>query len=129
MNYIKSLNQIKNAQMAGKQNLRSPFSIMNFRIAKILVAQRYLKSVAKVNVDGKDYLDIELIYKKGDQPAIGQIKFISKPGRRVYRRCGDLRIVRQGFGLAVISTSRGLMTNKNAKKNKIGGEYLFEIYR
>jgi small subunit ribosomal protein S8 len=68
-----------------------------------------------------------LIYKK-NQPAISQIKLISKPGRRIYRRYDDLRVVRQGFGLAILSTSRGLMTNKEARKNKIGGEYLFEIY-
>ncbi len=127
MTYIKFLNQIKNAQMAGKQNLQAPFSALNLKIAQILASKKYLKSVDKISADGKERLAVELIYKNG-QPAISQIKIVSKPGRRIYRRSGDLRAVRQGFGLAVISTSRGLMTNKEARKNKIGGEYLFEIY-
>lgn len=127
MNYAKFLIQIKNAQMAGKQSIQAPFSNMNLKIAKVLIAQNYLKSAEKVKVEKKDYLDIDLLYKKG-QPAINEIKFISKPSRRMYRHFQDLKPVRQGFGMAVISTSKGLMTNKEAKKNKIGGEYLFEIY-
>ncbi len=127
MTYIKFLNQIKNAQAAGKQSVQAPFSKLNLKVAKILAAKKYLKSVDKISVDDKEYLDVGLLYKNS-QPAITHIKLISKPGRRIYRRYGDLRAVRQGFGLAVISTSSGLMTNKEARKNKIGGEYLFEIY-
>ena len=113
--------------MAGKQSIQAPFSNMNFKIAKVLIAQNYLKSAEKLKVEKKDYLDINLLYKKG-QPAINEIKFISKPSRRMYRHFQDLKPVRQGFGMAVISTSKGLMTNREARKNKIGGEYLFEIY-
>ena len=127
MNYSKFLIQVKNAQMAGKQSLQTPFSNMNLKIAQLLINQDYLKSAEKIKVEKKEYLNIGLLYKK-NEPAITGLKFISKPSRRIYRHFKDLRLVRQGFGLAVISTSKGLMTNKEAKKNKIGGEYLFEIY-
>jgi len=119
--------RIKNAQQAGKKTLKATFSNMDFDIAKILVETGYLKGVKKKTIDKKNFLEIELV-PKGDIKAMRDFKFLSKPGRRFYVGYRALKPVKQGYGLAVLSTPKGIMTNIGARKNKVGGEYLFQIW-
>lgn len=125
--YYHMLSKIKNAGLAGKSSFLLPFSNMDFEIARTLIDNKYLKDVQKKSINKKNYLDIRVAYNEGGPTMIG-FKIISKPSRRVYVRAKDIKPVRNGFGVAVISTSSGIVTGKEAKKRKLGGEYLFEIW-
>ena len=116
------ITRIKNAESAEKDSLIAIFSKVDFAIAKILAEAGYIKDVQKKSMGRKSFLEIKLA--RGGK-AISGVKIISKPGRRMYIGSGDIRAVRQGYGLSIISTSRGVMNNKDAKKQKVGGEYLF----
>ena len=117
--------RIKNAERAGKDSLTANFSKVDFAVAKILVENGYIKDVQKKTLGRKNFLEIKLM-KGGD--AINGFKIVSKPGRRIYIGAEDIHTIRQGYGLAVIPTTQGVMNNKDARKKKIGGEYLFEVW-
>ena len=119
------ITRIKNAENSEKDSLTANFSKIDLAIAKILMETGYIKDVQKKTVGRKNYLDIKLA--RGGKTIHG-FKIISKPGRRMYVGVNDIRTIRQGYGLSVISTSKGVMSNKEARKQKVGGEYLFEIW-
>ncbi len=119
--------RIKNAQGAGRESVELPFSKMKFGLAKILEQEGFVAGVERKGVKSKEKLEIRLKYDKGS-PAVAGARRISRPGQRAYRGAQQLRAVKQGYGLAIISTSQGLMTDKEARKNKIGGEILCEIW-
>lgn len=125
------LNQIKNAQARGKDEVTLPFSKMSFNIAEILKKSGFVSEVEKKKMKTKksevDVLSIRLKYNDGTG-AISGIKLISKPSRRIYAGKEDLKPVRSGYGLAIVSTSKGLMTGDEARKLGMGGEVLFEIW-
>lgn len=125
--YHDLLVRIKNAQMAKKRSLLAPFSKMDFEIAKILVQENYLKEVQKKVFGKKAFLEIKLAYS-GGQPAIRGFKFKSLPGRRIYVKAKDIKPVKQGYGLGLISASLGILSDKVAREKGVGGEYLFEIW-
>ncbi|MDP3901812.1 MAG: 30S ribosomal protein S8 [bacterium] len=125
--YIDLLTKIKNAQQAGKEGLKVVHVKMDASILDILVKSDYLESVIKKGRAPKRVLDIKLKYQDG-KGAINGIKFVSKPSRHIYIGYKDLRSIKQGYGLGVISTSKGIMTTKEARKEKLGGEVLFEIW-
>ena len=118
--------RIKNAYMAGKNELVLPSSKMKLSIANILKDNRYIYS-AEESGDKKRELKIKLLYQ-GKEPALHEVRRISKPGRRIYAPAGNLPKVMNNYGIAVISTSRGIMTNKEARKLNVGGEVICEIY-
>lgn len=120
------LSRIRNAQMAGIREISLPFSKLKFELAKIFVKEGFVKNTTKTKKHF-DEIVIQLKYN-GKDPVIKNIKRISKPSRRVYASSKKLPIVLNGFGIAILSTSNGLMTNKEAAKNKVGGEVLCEIY-
>lgn len=124
--YTDLLIKIKNAQNADKEYFKTVYSKMDLAVAEILVANHYIESVEKKGRMPARVLEIKL--NKSGGRKINEVKFISKPSRRIYAGFKDLKSVRQGYGLGVISTSRGLMTTKDAKKLKIGGQLLFEIW-
>ena len=126
--YYDLLVKIRNAEQARRKFLRIPYSRMDFAIAKILIEAAYLKDAKKRVVGKKSFLDIELPPEYNDYKVIENFKFVSKPSRRVYVGYRSIRPARQGYGLAVVSTSSGVMTSREAKKRKLGGEYLFEIW-
>ena len=126
--YYDLLARIKNAAMAGKSSLLAPFSRVDFEVAKVLAKENYLKDVQKKVINRKNFIELKLAYAH-DRAVIQGFKVMSKPGRRFYSRYQDLKSVRNGYGLGVLSTSRGIMDNKEAKKNRVGGEYLFEIWK
>lgn len=125
--YYDLLPKIKNAVRAQKDKLTVPFSRMDFAVATALVNGGYAKGVEKETVGKKNFIVIRLAYKD-KKSAVNDFKTISKPSRHYYIDYRSLRPVKQGHGLGVISTSKGVMTDKEARKNKLGGEYLFEIW-
>jgi small subunit ribosomal protein S8 len=122
--YYKLLPEIKNAVRARKDRIMTPFSNMDYAVLKALVETGYIKSVEKEAVGKKNFLSIK-IGKKG---VMNDFKLISKPSRHFYADYRSLRPVKQGHGVGVISTSKGIMTDKMARKQKVGGEYLFEVW-
>jgi len=121
------LNRIKNAQRAGQEETEIPFSKVKFELAKILAKEGFLESLEKKGQKGKERISVRLKYDKGTG-AIQDLKRISRPGQRIYKGNKELRPVRQGYGISVVSTSKGLMTGKEARKNKLGGEIICEIW-
>ncbi len=119
--------QIKNAQAVGKTEVMIPFSILKFAIVSVLQKEGYVGNVEKKKKKAKKaevpYLEVLL---KPD--AIHGMHFISKPSRRMYAGKDEMQRVKSGYGISVISTSRGIMTGSEAHKAGIGGEVLFEIW-
>ena len=122
------LTRIRNAQIAKHDVVVLPASNTKKAIAKILLAEGYIKSVDFVDDGPQGSIKIVLKYVNGKQPVIAGLKRISKPGLRVYARCEELPKVLGGLGIAIVSTSKGLMTDKEARKENIGGEVLAYIW-
>jgi len=121
------LNQIKNAEAVGKTEILVPLSKIKNEIAAILSKEGFIGEVKKA-VKGKiKSLKISLKYDN-EVPAIAGFKRISKPGQRIYEGFSEIRKVHGGYGISVISTSKGLMTNREARKQKIGGEVIAQIW-
>jgi len=128
-------NIIRNAQAVFRPTAAVPFSNLKYEIAKILEEQGFIKKVEKKGRVPKRIILIHLKYEKTSEvgseekkPAISGIKMISKPGKRIYKRVKDIKPVRGGYGIAIISTSQGLMTDKEARKRKLGGEIICEVW-
>lgn len=120
------LTRIRNAAMARKAEIRLPYSKIKLAIAKILAEQGYIASVSKT-----DGVISELVLSlsfNGKEPVIRFVKRISKPGQRVYAPYAELPNVLSGHGIAIVSTSQGIMTNLEARKRRLGGEVLCEVY-
>ena len=121
------LTRIRNAQVAKHDVVVLPASNTKKAIAKILLAEGYVKSVDFIDEAPQGSIKIVLKYN-GKQPVIAGLKRISKPGLRVYAKAEELPKVLGGLGTAIISTSKGLMTDKEARKEMIGGEVLAYIW-
>ncbi len=123
--------QIKNAGNAGKESVLIPYSKIKFGIATLLLREGYVSSVInKNNKKGKkEYRFIEVgIARKNAKPKIQGVSRMSKLSRRFYMGFRDVKPVRQGYGDLILSTPKGLLTGKDARKQKIGGEVLFKIW-
>lgn len=121
------LTRIRNAVPLKKESVVIPFSKVKFEIATILEKEGYVKKVEKKEGNFAA-IDIELKYTPEKESVIQNLKRISKPGRRVYVEYQKIPHVLNGMGIAIISTSAGLMSDKEAKQKKIGGEVICEIY-
>ena len=121
------LTRIRNAQAVSNPTVTVPFSKFRFNLAKILEKEGLVDEVTTKGRKVRKVIEIKLKYEK-EIPTISGLKRISKPGRRIYLKKNELRPVKQGYGLAIIFTSLGLMTNKEAKKRGLGGEVLCEIW-
>jgi len=117
------LTRIRNAQTARKPFVTLPASKQKLAVAKVLQQEGYLAAVTAENVDGKDTLTLELKYYQ-DRPVIERIERVSRPGLRIFRSVDELPVVQGGLGVAIISTSKGVMTNAQAKAQGHGGEVL-----
>ncbi len=128
------LTRIRNASAVGKYDVLVPKSKVKYEIAKILKREGWIADVSVIKKEGKskgaqfDQLRLVLKYKKSGRPHITCLKRVSKPGRRVYVGKNELPRVLNNLGIAIISTSQGLMTNKEARKKGLGGEVICEIY-
>lgn len=122
------LTRIRNASVVKKQNVVVPYSKIKFAIAEILKQEEYIADViVEEGLNRKNVIKMRLKYNNHG-PAIQSIKRISTPGRRVYKKAEELKAVLSGFGVAIISTSNGIMTNKEAKSRCLGGEIICEIF-
>ena len=121
------LNQIRNAEAVGKTEVLIPLSKIKNEIANILVKEGFVGEVKKAAKGSQKVLKITLKYDNGI-PAIAGSKRVSKPGQRIYEGVSEIKKVHGGFGISIVSTSKGLMTNKEARKQKIGGEIICQIW-
>lgn len=119
--------RIMNAQKVGHQTVKAPFSRIKFELAKILEQEKFVETVKKEGKDLKSFISINLKYEQG-LPVIHSMKRVSKPSQRIYMGKDELRPFKKGYGIVIVSTSSGLMTSKEAKKRKIGGEVLCEVW-
>lgn len=122
------LTRIRNAQTAKHETVTVPASKMKKSIVDILVNEGFVKNAEVVDIDGHSNIVITLKYGKKGEKVLSNLKRISKPGLRVYCGYENLPSVLNGLGIAIISTSKGVMTDKEARKNKIGGEVLAYIW-
>ncbi|MFA5130190.1 MAG: 30S ribosomal protein S8 [Patescibacteria group bacterium] len=120
------LTRIRNAQSAHLDTVTAPSSKLKVRIAKILEAEGFVSSVREEGQAPKKTVVVELAYD-GTRPRIQSIDRISKPGLRTYRKANELPRVMSDLGIAIVSTSAGVMTNKEARRRKLGGEVLCQV--
>lgn len=120
--------QIKNATMVKKPSVSIPYSNIKMEIAKVLQKEGYLKSAVKKGKKIKKVLACDLIYSENNESKIHDVARVSKLSCRVYIGVKELKPVRQGSGLMVLSTPKGIMTSKEAKEANVGGEVLFKIW-
>ena len=118
-----TLTRIRNAQMAEKVTVAMPSSKLKVALAKVLQDEGYVDGFKVVTDNGKPTLEIGLKYY-ADRPVIEKIQRVSRPGLRVYKGSDDIPQVMNGLGVAIVSTSKGLMTDRKARANGIGGEVL-----
>lgn len=121
------LTRIRNAQMAQLPMVSCPSSKIKKAIAKVLEDEGYIQSYGVDDKDGKPEINLELKYFQG-KPVIEEIKRVSRPGLRLYKDKDNLPENRAGLGIAILSTNKGLMTNKQAKAAGIGGEVLCTVF-
>jgi len=121
------LTRIRNAQSAGKAEVSMPFSRRKRAVANILLDEGYVADVQATDENGKGTLTVALKYFEG-RPVIEHLARVSKPGLRIYRGAQELPTVLGGLGMAVVSTSRGLMTDRAARAAGIGGEVICTVY-
>ncbi len=119
--------QIKNAGTAGHNRVSVPYSKLRHSIAEVLKKEEFIKDVDSESQKGKKMLVLDL-FMKNRVPKIKGVERISKPSRRVYKRCSDIRSVKNGYGALILSTSAGIMSGRDAKKAMLGGEALFKIW-
>ncbi len=117
------LTRIRNGQMAGHENVIMPSSKVKTAVAQVLVDEGYVKAFSINDKDGKAELAVDLKYFEG-QPVIEMIKRVSRPGLRVYKNKDELPQVIGGLGVAVISTSKGVMSDRAARQAGVGGEII-----
>lgn len=117
------LTRIRNAQTARQPSVTLPSSKQKVAIAKVLEQEGYLGGVSAETVEGKAQLTLTLKYYQ-DRPVIERIERVSRPGLRIYKRVDQLPVVQGGLGVAIVSTSHGVMTNVQAKAQGHGGEVL-----
>jgi small subunit ribosomal protein S8 len=120
--------RIKNAGAVHKESISMPFSKMKLAIAEMLSAKGYIGDVTKRNKGNAKYLNIALLYVKDGSPVISGVRRMSKPSRRLYEGAKNIRRFRRGFGLSIFSTPKGIMADIDARKNNVGGEFLFNIW-
>ncbi len=120
--------RLTNAGAIKKASVSIPYSAFKMAIAEKLKDAGYLKAIEKKGKKVKKTLDVTLKYDEAGMPVINGVKRISKPGRRLYKSVNEIMPVRYGHGALVLSTPKGIMTGKEARKEKVGGEALFEIW-
>lgn len=120
------LSLINNGQRANKSIVVSPYSKLQHSICNILVGEGYLQNIEIQQIAEKKYIKIELKYFQG-RPVIDVLKRVSKPGRRVYAGLDDLPNILNGLGVSIISTPKGVMSDKSARKLRIGGEIICSV--
>ncbi|MGX0877968.1 small subunit ribosomal protein S8 [Roseovarius sp. MBR-154] len=122
------LTRIRNSQMRGKSTVLTPASKMRVRVLDVLAAEGYIRGYEQITgADGHPQIEISLKYFEGT-PVIREMKRVSKPGRRVYLGVKDIPQVRQGLGVSIVSTPKGVMSDAAARAANVGGEVLCTVF-
>jgi small subunit ribosomal protein S8 len=122
------LTRIRNAQQRGKSKVISPSSRLRERVLEVLQSEGYIRGFAVTEqANGQAELEVELKYFDGE-PVIREIKRVSKPGRRVYASVSDLPTIYNGLGVAIMSTSKGVMSDSDAREHNVGGEVICTVF-
>ena len=122
------LTRIRNAQMRNKSNVSTPASKLRGWVLDVLKSEGYIRNYESVvGKDGKAAIEVSLKYFDGE-PVIRELKRVSTPGRRVYARAKDIPFVRQGLGIAIVSTPKGVMSDGQARATNVGGEILCTVF-
>ena len=122
------LTRIRNASMRGKSTVETPASKLRAWVLDVLADEGYIRGYeATTGKDGHPAIEISLKYYEG-APVIREVKRVSKPGRRVYMGVGNIPSVRQGLGISIVSTSKGVMTDASARSANVGGEVLCTVF-
>ncbi len=120
--------RVKNAQAARRDLTLIPYSTLLWEVAKILERKGYLAKIDRRGKRTRRLIEAGLVYGSEGEPRISGTRRISKESRRIYKRASDLYPVKHGYGLQIISTSKGLMSSDEARRANVGGEVLFEIW-
>ena len=121
------LTRIRNAQMRGKSTVRSPSSKLRAWVLDVLQAEGYIRGYERVTNEGHEELEISLKYFDG-APVIRELSRVSKPGRRVYAGAREIPHVRNGLGVSIVSTPKGVMSDAAARNANVGGEVLCTVF-
>lgn len=121
------LTRIRNAQMRNRSKVATPASKLRARVLDVLMDEGYIRGYTEVEKDGFKELEIELKYYEGT-PVIQEVARVSKPGRRVYSSASDIPLIRNGLGISILSTSRGVMSDHAARTANVGGEILCRVF-
>jgi len=121
------LTRIRNASMRGKSTVRTPASKIRKWVLDVLQSEGYIRGYEEVTEDGHPEIEIALKYFDG-QPVIRELRRVSTPGRRVYSGVKEIPQVRQGLGVAIVSTPRGVMSDAQARTANVGGEVLCTVF-
>ena len=122
------LTRIRNASGAKHPNVDIPASNMKKAICKILVDEGYVRNMQVIEDKKQGFIRVTLKYQESGAPVIAGLRRVSKPGLRIYSSCEDMPKVMKGLGTAIISTSKGVMTDKQARKENVGGEVLAFVW-
>lgn len=122
------LTHIRNASRVKKEKVTTRSSGLGVQIAEILKKEGFIDNYKVFNEGNKNFIRIHLKYLRGRQPAIQGIQRVSKPGRRVYVGCDEIQKVVGGLGISVVSTSKGVLVNREAKKARVGGELVCKVW-
>jgi small subunit ribosomal protein S8 len=122
------LTRIRNAHLAKHDRLDVPSSNLKAEVCRILKEQGYISKLEPMEAGGRKVLRIYLRYTPAGDPAIRYLQRVSRPGRRVYRDAGSLKPVLNGLGVGILSTSRGVLTDHDARTQRVGGEVLCEVW-
>ena len=122
------LTRIRNAQMRNKSNVSTPASKLRGWVLDVLKSEGYIRSYeAVIGKDGKPAIEVSLKYFDG-APVIRELRRVSTPGRRVYAGAKEIPVVRQGLGIAIVSTPKGVMSDGQARATNVGGEILCTVF-
>lgn len=121
------ITRMRNAIMAGKNEILVPTSRLKTQVAEVLEKNGYISSFEVKDGNPRGILRV-VINEEGENPKINEITKVSKPGQRIYSAADDLPTVKSGRGMIIVSTSKGLMTGRDAKKNRLGGEILAKVW-
>ena len=122
------LTRLNNAYVVGKKTITMPHTKMIEAVARVMLEEKYLRAVEVVTSEKKhQQLKLTLLYESGNR-AMTHVTRISKPGVRIYRRRRDFKPVLSGLGIAILSTSKGIMSDRKARESRVGGEVLAELW-
>lgn len=122
------LTRIRNAGSAGHKTVEMPSSKQKYELAKVLKAEGYIVDYKVKEVGKFKVLEVEVKYESEGKPIIRKLQRVSKPGLRVYKKSKNIEKILGGLGIAIVSTSKGLLTDRKARKENVGGEVLCYVY-